>query len=316
MGGGSQAAEESTIFSGDMNMMSRMKWLVVAPAVALAVGACAELPTEPFPAFAPSFTVSTGGVVPTVVAENIAGEGAQVCNDPRVNNSGTTWQGLKVDPPVSGSQLGLTYTLSGSENQYLAWSAHASVLVKAVVVKGSATHIYSYNPPAFWSDAGLTAPLNNGGQIPAVSHFVICYTVVETAEGCTPGFWKNRAITIGAWGVAGYSPHQPLNGVFTVAGVLSAVGTTTMLEALDLPGGSGVQGGARILLRAATAAVLNAAHPDVDYELDAAGVIAQVNAALTKGSDTDSQWRARMVALAATLDGYNNAGCPLGALAE
>jgi hypothetical protein len=293
----------------------KLTWAVL-PAAAVVLGACTDLGTEPTASFAPSFTVSSNSVTPTFVAGNIPGAGSQVCMDQRVNPTGAEWLGFKIDPPVTGTTLGILHTISGSEGQYLAWSAPANVHVKAVLVKGGDdNNLYSYNPPALSGDAGLASPLNNGGQLPGISHFVICYTL-ETVpgEGCTPGFWKNRGITVGAWAEAGYNPTQTLSQVFAVPGSLNGLGATTLLAALDLPGGSGVAGGARNLLRAATAALLNAAHPGVDYELTAAEVISQVNAALTKGASSDAQWRNRMLALAATLDELNNAGCPLGAM--
>jgi hypothetical protein len=61
---------------------------------------------------------------------------------------------------------------------------------------------------------------------------------------------------------------------------------------------------ARILLRAAVAALLNAAHPDVSYAMEGEDIIAQVNEAL--GLDRDA-----METLKDTLDDNNNAGCPL-----
>jgi len=80
---------------------------------------------------------------------------------------------------------------------------------------------------------------------------------------------------------------------------------STLLQALSFEGGSGTTAAARILLRAAVAALLNSASPDVDYPLSTAQVIAQVNAALASND------RATMLALAAQLDQYNNMGCPL-----
>jgi hypothetical protein len=80
---------------------------------------------------------------------------------------------------------------------------------------------------------------------------------------------------------------------------------TTLIQALNLKGGSGTAGAARNLLRAAVASLLNAAHPDVDFQLTTAQVIDQVNAALASNN------RNTMLNLASTLDGYNNAGCPL-----
>jgi hypothetical protein len=59
------------------------------------------------------------------------------------------------------------------------------------------------------------------------------------------------------------------------------------------------------LLRAAVAALLNSAHPDVDYPLTTAQVITVVNAALASNS------RVVMLNLANRLDADNNFGCPL-----
>jgi hypothetical protein len=79
----------------------------------------------------------------------------------------------------------------------------------------------------------------------------------------------------------------------------------TLRQALSFQGGSSNTAAARILLRAAVAALLNSAHPDVDYPRTTAEVIADVNAALASNS------RSTMLALAAELDADNNLGCPL-----
>jgi hypothetical protein len=78
----------------------------------------------------------------------------------------------------------------------------------------------------------------------------------------------------------------------------------TLLQALSFKGGPDKLGAALILLRAATAAVLNAAHPDVDYPLTSADVISQVNTALLGN-------RAQMLTIAKNLDMFNNLGCPI-----
>jgi hypothetical protein len=296
-----------------------MRRIVVMPiAAALVLGACSEIDVSS-PSFAPAFSsgTSTGGVAPTEITGNIAGDGAAVCMSTDVNPGGLEWLGFKIDPPVSGSEAGISFTLS-SDGKYLSWSSGAGVEVTAVLIKGgNSNYLYGYNPPPFTSDAGLHSPLTNGGQVPEISHFVFCYTETAVEEGCTPGFWKNRGITTGDWAVADYATGDLLKDVFDFpavpAGIVS-LGSKTMLQALDFGGGSGVVGGAQILLRAAVAAVLNAAHPGVDYPLTEEQVIVQVNAALVKGGDTDAQWRTRMLALATTLDNHNNAGCPLGAM--
>ena len=79
----------------------------------------------------------------------------------------------------------------------------------------------------------------------------------------------------------------------------------TLQQALSFQGGSGTTAAARILLRAAVAALLNSAHPNIDYPLTTTEIIADVNAALA------SQNRSTMLALARELDSANNLGCPL-----
>ncbi|WP_372874327.1 hypothetical protein [Pseudomonas sp.] len=120
-------------------------------------------------------------------------------------------------------------------------------------------------------------------------------------EGCTPGFWKQEH-HFGHWLPTGYLPDTVLNTVFTFPanGPIASLGGDTMLQALNYMGGNNTKGAAQILLRAAVAAVLNAAHPDVQFAFTEGDVIADVNAALNSGS------RATMLALATTLDNANN----------
>jgi hypothetical protein len=121
-------------------------------------------------------------------------------------------------------------------------------------------------------------------------------------EGCTPGYWKNH---VGSWAVAGYSPAQTVGSVFSGASAFPSLASTTLLQALQSGGGSGTLGAARILLRAATAALLNAAHPELDYPRTAADVITAVNTALASNN------RSTMLTLATALDNANQLGCNL-----
>lgn len=131
-------------------------------------------------------------------------------------------------------------------------------------------------------------------------------------EGCTPGYWKNRGNRIDSWAATGYAQNSLVSSAFNTTS-FGSLGSKTLLKALAFKGGSTTSGGAEILLRAATAALLNAAHPDVDYPLATSAVIAEVKAALQKQvGETDKQWRSRMLALATQLDKNNNLGCPLG----
>ena len=113
------------------------------------------------------------------------------------------------------------------------------------------------------------------------------------------GYWKQPQ-HFDSW--VGYSPNQTLESVFDVPDSYG-LDNFTLVQALSFQGGSGTTGAARILLRAAVAALLNAS--SVDYPLTTAEVISMVNAALASGD------RSTMLALASQLDKYNNYGCPL-----
>jgi hypothetical protein len=125
-------------------------------------------------------------------------------------------------------------------------------------------------------------------------------------EGCTPGYWKNH---MDNW--EEYSPGTVVGDVFEFSGTdaaIAAYADTTFAQALRLQGGSGLDGATRILLRAAVAATLNAAHEGLGYPLRRGGtdgIFAMVNEALASGD------RATILELARYLDSLNNLGCPL-----
>jgi hypothetical protein len=86
---------------------------------------------------------------------------------------------------------------------------------------------------------------------------------------------------------------------------LYGLGGATLLEALNFGGGSTLADAAKILLRQAVAAVLNAYSPLVDFERTVDEIKFDVNTALLSGN------RTTILSLAAALDGDNNLGCPL-----
>jgi hypothetical protein len=128
------------------------------------------------------------------------------------------------------------------------------------------------------------------------------YFGVGGFNGCTPGYWKNHE---DAWEPTGYDPDDPLDVVFVNA-YPTLIGDTLM-DALDYGGGKGVEGAAQILLRAAVAALLNAAHPELSYgfgDHTPQAVIDAVNDALA------SMDRDMILDLAGDLDYRNNEGDP------
>jgi hypothetical protein len=119
-------------------------------------------------------------------------------------------------------------------------------------------------------------------------------------EGKTPGFWKNHPQ---AW-TSPYTPSRSVSSVFSGA-TAYGLGGDSLMTALSYAGGGSDTGAARILLRQAVAAVLNAAHPQIDYPLSVDSIVSQVNAALA------SHNRDTMLDLKDTLDEYNNLGADL-----
>jgi hypothetical protein len=137
------------------------------------------------------------------------------------------------------------------------------------------------------------------------------------SDGCTPGYWKNHTSN---W--QEYSASTPLSSVFKGA-ALGPYSDLTLHQALSLKGGSTINGATEILLRAASAATLNAAYdakPGDDFfgyplrrgdTVNSSGVVTKkgiftmVREALATGD------RATIINLAAYFDSLNNSECPL-----
>lgn len=123
-------------------------------------------------------------------------------------------------------------------------------------------------------------------------------------EGCTPGYWKNHT---SAW--EEYTTTTTLDELFDFPDALASFRTKTLADALAMQGGPTVSAKTEILMRAAAAAFLNAAHEGLGYPYrrftEPFNIQAQVNGALASLDKT------RIVNLAGTLDAANNLGCPL-----
>lgn len=125
-------------------------------------------------------------------------------------------------------------------------------------------------------------------------------------EGCTPGFWR-QPHHFDSWTT--YSPGDALDdddgGPFDVPNTLQLArpergnaSDLTLGEAIELRGG-----GVNALIRHAVAALLNAASPDVDYDLTVAEVIEKFNAAVGPGGDIEGTKD--------EFEGFNEQTCPL-----
>lgn len=123
--------------------------------------------------------------------------------------------------------------------------------------------------------------------------WIRCVPPQKPFEGCTPGYWRQEQ-HFDSWMPTGYAPGDDYNPVF---GVTAGFSPHTLLDAVWLGGG-----GEYALARHAVAALLNAAHPDINYYYTVGQVIAGVQAAYASGDfETFKE----------DLDFANNAGCPL-----
>lgn len=123
-------------------------------------------------------------------------------------------------------------------------------------------------------------------------------------EGCTPGYWR-QPHHFDDW--TNHAPGDDLASVFTIPGDLELERPESadpedisLHDAVTLRGG-----GVNALLRHAVAALLNAANPDVSYDLTESEIIDMVNDALAGVGDLTIQ------ELKDELEEFNEQGCPL-----
>lgn len=126
-------------------------------------------------------------------------------------------------------------------------------------------------------------------------------------EGCTARYWRENLIK---WELTGYYPDfddskgDTVGEIFSGASRFPDFAEASLQDALEFPGGDAARGAAQILLREAVAALLNAAHPHVNYPRLEEDIIADVDTALASPDFVD------MLNLAQALDEDNNLGCP------
>lgn len=155
--------------------------------------------------------------------------------------------------------------------------------IAALIIGGTAAYAFAGTEPS--------------GTVSATGTPTATPTETPGDGACTPGYWKNH---LDAW--SGLTPDTALGDIFLFPAELSSYSDATAEEALSFTGGSGANGAARILLRAAVASVLNA----YEFGGDPIAVIDDVNTALA------TLTRSELIATAAALDAANNAtACPL-----
>ena len=151
-----------------------------------------------------------------------------------------------------------------------------------------------------WGDGAVeafnpaTSPIESSHVYADTGTYVVTVTVIDSdgvsasdtltlrvegdagggTEGLSPGYWKTHALckddVSSAWQQTGYNPHDRFNEVFGV----HDRDNPTLLEALRRGGG-----GSHAFARQAVAALLNAAHPEIDYAFSVAEVLAMTQTA-------------------------------------
>jgi hypothetical protein len=129
-----------------------------------------------------------------------------------------------------------------------------SIRVRCLSERDASSVLPNTNPVSIcWLFGGLEVPVD------------------EEGDSCTPGYWKNVRMHGCEWAAAGYSPTDDFDTVF---GTDWFSPDKTLRQALEAKNSEG--GGCGRTARHGTAALLNAANPDVNYPMTVAEVIAAV----------------------------------------
>jgi len=112
-------------------------------------------------------TARAAAVAPTVHAGNV-----NSCSDIEPGAYGATVDAPAASGTFDDGALTGTYTLA--DGKTFDW-ASSTIPVSFVVVKGGTdANVYRYG--SAMSDSALVSPLNGGGQMPAISHVLVCYS--------------------------------------------------------------------------------------------------------------------------------------------
>jgi hypothetical protein len=127
----------------------------------------------------------------------------------------------------------------------------------------------------------------------------VLWLPLREPQGCSAEVWSGR----GDWTGTGIAQSQRIKNVFSAATLYGEVGDVTWRTALRFQVGGGLLGTAKALVREGAAALLNAAHKDLEYPYTRNQVITLVNGAL-RTNDV-----AQMGELVTLLRAANAAGC-------
>jgi hypothetical protein len=207
--------------------------------------------------------------------------GSTLIYEYKVTNTGTT---VLVDIEVTDDKLGLIGTISRLD------PGEVVSLLATATAPGSGERENLGMVVGTPADATGT-PLG----LPDVSDDdPACATIPLGGFGCTPGYWRQKG-HLDSWPNPPFAPDTLFESVFgrDVLGDESP----TLRQAVKFKGG-----GLKALMRHTVAALLNAASPDVSFDLTIAEVIAAFQAAFDSGDFGPTK---------DLFDDLNNQGCPL-----
>jgi len=230
------------------------------------------------PTIIPDFTVEKVCLTSPVPAD------ANALFDIVITNTGLVPLTFEVDDPAAGVNM-LVGPVSPGEDLVM------TVEVPGDCIDGQVSNTVTVQ--AFYNSDPVLLPWVETAACP-------CQIIGD--EGCTPGYWKNNPT---CW-CPEFSPEMLVGDVWAIPASLAELADDTLMQALDYGGGPELVDKARILLRQATAALLNACNDQVSYPLTVEEIINGGNDALaSEDHDTIEQ-------LKDLLDVFNNQyPCPI-----
>jgi hypothetical protein len=265
--------------------------LGVLAALGLAWVLCPNLPTDPvavshqYPGANSFFNISFTGIPTGYDVQNSPVIYTGWCiEDNRRSNTTPATLYCSYDLSLPGNMGSVPWDrVNYLLNHKMAGATWQEVQAALWVIVFGASNMFPVTPNAQAMIADAAA--NGGGFMPAVGQVVavILYTgdggigpdgfqdtIIEMlipgqGEGCTPGYWRNH---FEDWPATGYSTGQDFDTVF---GTDYFSPNITLGQAIWRGGG-----GVNKIARHGTAALLSAAHPDVDYPYTVAQVISMV----------------------------------------
>jgi hypothetical protein len=176
------------------------------------------------------------------------------------SNDGNQWDShlVPVTIPAGASQL-TVQILSGDDNTTSGFPASLDWIAAGLTIE----------PPISPTPTPTSSPTptSTPSPSPTPSPTATSTPPPPTGGGCTPGYWKQKQ-HLDDWPPTGLDPADDFDATF---GTDYFNPDITLLQALKARGG-----GLNVVARHGTAALLNALHPDVNYPLSAAEVIAAV----------------------------------------